>query len=182
MTEPLKDGFGPDVPERIADAIAKVWPSFRREAFLREALRGYADLELIARARDISSALHAHLPADYDEAIRILMASLGPRTASAQELGRHRSSTRRMSSSSPTMGMANGRRPWRCNTNSHSGSRRSSPSARFSPAELLLSGCARESELFSASSGRSRNLGSVSGVSQADNHEAPGPVSGKRYP
>ena len=79
MAEPLKDSFGPDVPRRIADAIVAVRPGFPARAFLAEALDGYEDLELTPRARRIARALRAHLPADYDEAIDVLLASLGPR-------------------------------------------------------------------------------------------------------
>jgi 3-methyladenine DNA glycosylase AlkC len=79
VAEPLKDSFGPDVPRRIADAIVAVRPNFPARAFLADALDGYEELELTPRARHIARALHAHLPADYDEAIDVLLASLGPR-------------------------------------------------------------------------------------------------------
>ena len=78
MAAPLKDSFGPDVPRRIAEDIQAVWPGFPLGAFLAEALEGYEELELTPRARHIARALHAHLPADYDEAIEVLLASLGP--------------------------------------------------------------------------------------------------------
>lgn len=77
MAEPLKDSFGPSVPRRIARMISAVHPTFLAEAFVRDALEGYEALELTPRARQISRALHAHLPSDYEEAIRILLASLG---------------------------------------------------------------------------------------------------------
>lgn len=78
MAAPLKDSFGPDVPARIAEAIEAVHPTFPVVAFLADALDGYNDLELTPRARHIARALHAHLPADYDQAIGVLLASLGP--------------------------------------------------------------------------------------------------------
>jgi 3-methyladenine DNA glycosylase AlkC len=82
MAAPLKDSFGPDVPARIAEAISEVRPGFPVRAFLADALEGYEDLELTPRARHIARALRAHLPADYEEAIDVLLASLGPRTES----------------------------------------------------------------------------------------------------
>jgi 3-methyladenine DNA glycosylase AlkC len=85
MAAPLKESFGPDVPARIAEAVAAVWPPFPARAFLRDALKGYEDLELTPRARHIARALHAHLPTDYDLAIEILLASLGP-PAKCEEL------------------------------------------------------------------------------------------------
>jgi 3-methyladenine DNA glycosylase AlkC len=77
MAEPLKDSFGPDVPVRIGSAIASVRSSFPVEKFVADALDGYEALELTARCRHIARALHDHLPADYDDAIDILLAALG---------------------------------------------------------------------------------------------------------
>ena len=78
MAAPLKDSFGRDVPARIAASIVAVWPDFPADAFVAEALDGYDALELTPRVRQIARALHTHLPADYDAAIDILLASLGP--------------------------------------------------------------------------------------------------------
>ena len=78
MAEPLKNRFGPDVPVRIAAMIAAVHPGFRSAAFVADALAGYDALELTPRARQIADALATHLPADPEEAIAVLVASLGP--------------------------------------------------------------------------------------------------------
>ena len=51
MSEPLKNSFGPDVPEVIADMIAPVYPGFERERFISLAVDGLQDLELTPRAR-----------------------------------------------------------------------------------------------------------------------------------
>ena len=80
MAEPLKDRLGTDVPVRIAATIASVHPGFPSDAFVARAREGYADLELTARARQIAHALAAHLPAPPEEALRVLVASLGPPT------------------------------------------------------------------------------------------------------
>lgn len=79
MAEPLKNQFGPEIPRKIAERIAAVYPEFKREAFIREALAGYEPLDLLARGRKIAKALRSHLPADYEKAIAILIASLGPK-------------------------------------------------------------------------------------------------------
>lgn len=79
MGEPLKNHFGPDVPARIARMIEDVHPSFPAKAFLADALDGYEALELTPRARHIARALGRHLPRDYERAIEILVASLGPK-------------------------------------------------------------------------------------------------------
>jgi 3-methyladenine DNA glycosylase AlkC len=87
MAAPLKDRFGPDVPRRIAEAIAMVWPDFPVRRFLVDALDGYEDLELMPRGRHIARSLNAHLPTNYDEAIEILLASLGPLTQGEKPTG-----------------------------------------------------------------------------------------------
>jgi 3-methyladenine DNA glycosylase AlkC len=78
MATALKDLYGPEIPARIADQIVAVHPAFPVDAFLADALHGYDDLELTPRARHIADALGRHLPTDYDEAIAILLASIGP--------------------------------------------------------------------------------------------------------
>lgn len=78
MAEPLKDRFGRDVPPRIATMIEAVHPDFPTAAFINRALDGYDDLELTPRARQIAHALAEHLPADPQQAIAILVASIGP--------------------------------------------------------------------------------------------------------
>ena len=78
MATALKDLYGHDIPATIAQQIVAVDRAFPVDAFLEDALAGYDDLELTPRARQIADALSRHLPADYDEAIEILLASLGP--------------------------------------------------------------------------------------------------------
>jgi 3-methyladenine DNA glycosylase AlkC len=77
VAAPLKDAYGPEVPERIAGMIRRVHPGFASEAFLRDALDGYEALELTPRARRVAAALTRHLPEDYERAVAILVASLG---------------------------------------------------------------------------------------------------------
>ncbi len=76
MAEPLKNSFGPDVPRAIARMIAAVFPRFDEKAFVRSALDGYDDLELMPRAWKIAHALRRCLPDDYEQALAILLASL----------------------------------------------------------------------------------------------------------
>ena len=83
MAEPLKNQFGPDVPHRIGAMIAAVHPRFDVRAFVRDCLKGYDALNLVARGWRIADTLHAHLPTDYDEAVEVLVRSLGPRLESS---------------------------------------------------------------------------------------------------
>lgn len=87
MAEALKDSFGPDVVLRISKMIEAVHPSFPSAAFTADALVGFEQLELTPRAHQIASSLGAHLPADFEEAARILVASIGPPIASDELTG-----------------------------------------------------------------------------------------------
>lgn len=75
MAEALKNHYGPEIPHAIARMIASVHPRFNTRAFLRDALDGYDTLELMQRGRRIADALHAHLPAHYADAVKVLLAS-----------------------------------------------------------------------------------------------------------
>ncbi|MDX2227335.1 MAG: DNA alkylation repair protein [Verrucomicrobiae bacterium] len=77
MAEPLKNSYGPEIPKRLADQIARVSAKFNAKAFLREVMDGYLDLELMPRGRHIARVLARHLPADFPAAVDILLRSLG---------------------------------------------------------------------------------------------------------
>ena len=87
MAEPLKNSFGPEVPEKIARMIEAAYPSFDSGAFLARALDGYDGLELTPRAKQIAAAMAQHLPADRRRALEILIASLGPEIEEAELQG-----------------------------------------------------------------------------------------------
>ncbi|MGI9584582.1 MAG: DNA alkylation repair protein, partial [Acidimicrobiia bacterium] len=78
MAEPLKNSFGPDVVDAIADMLPRTSSDFDRTRFLEVALDGYNDLELTPRARQISDALAETLPTDRARAIAVITNSLGP--------------------------------------------------------------------------------------------------------
>lgn len=87
MAEPLKNQFGPEIPTRIARMIARTSAAFDQVAFVGEALDGYQDLALLPRGRQIAHALRHHLPEDYEAALAILLASLGPKLDRTEEFG-----------------------------------------------------------------------------------------------
>lgn len=87
MPEPLKTFFSPALVRRIGRSIASVHPGFPERAFVRDATRELESLELLARAGRIAEALGAHLPADYPEAIDVLVRSLGPEHATDELVG-----------------------------------------------------------------------------------------------
>lgn len=55
--------------------IRAVHADFPHEAFLRDALAGYAPLTLTGRGFQIAEALHKHLPPEYPAAVDVLLAS-----------------------------------------------------------------------------------------------------------
>lgn len=89
MAEPftLKSFFSPELVRRLAADLARVHPSFPRRAFVADACAGLDGLELLDRGRHIAAALAEHLPQRYEEAIEVLLGSLGPEHATDELLG-----------------------------------------------------------------------------------------------
>ncbi len=87
MAASLKSRYGPEIPARIADMIARVYGAFPKRDFLRDALAGYEALELMPRGRHIARALRTHLPQDVPAALEILIASIYPLRAETEGTG-----------------------------------------------------------------------------------------------
>ena len=79
MAEPLKNQFGVEIPGKLARMIFRSFPTFKQDAFVRDALDGYEALSLMPRAWKIARTLRGYLPANYPLAAEILIASLGPK-------------------------------------------------------------------------------------------------------
>jgi 3-methyladenine DNA glycosylase AlkC len=75
LASQLKDQFGESAPRAIASMVRAVHPGFPHDAFIRDALDGYGPLSLTARGQRVALALRRHLPADYPQAIGILLES-----------------------------------------------------------------------------------------------------------
>lgn len=87
MAEPLKNHFGTEIPRKIASMIAPVFSGFDADAFVKETLNGYEQLDLLPRGKKIAYTLHRYLPDDYSAAAEILMASLGPQLDATESHG-----------------------------------------------------------------------------------------------
>lgn len=87
MAEPLKSFFSQDLVRRLSADLARVHPAFPGRSFVRQAGSGLDALELVGRARHIARALAEHLPADYPEAVGVLLRSLGPEHATDELVG-----------------------------------------------------------------------------------------------
>ena len=77
VADALKTFFSPALVKRLARSLVAAHPTFSERAFVRNATRGLDDLELLDRARHIMRAMSRHLPAEYPEAIGIVLRSLG---------------------------------------------------------------------------------------------------------
>jgi hypothetical protein len=77
MAEALKDHFDETVVRRIGAMLRSAHAGFPERRFVAEATKGLGSLELVDRARHVAAAMQRALPADFDEAARILVASLG---------------------------------------------------------------------------------------------------------
>jgi len=95
MAEPFKNLVNTALVNDTAQHLQRVWPGFDAAAFRAQALAGLDALELKARVQQIAAALDACLPADLDQALGLLEASLGPAGdpfSQGDDLGQLRSS------------------------------------------------------------------------------------------
>jgi 3-methyladenine DNA glycosylase AlkC len=76
LAELLKNKYTIDVAEKISKMICAVHPTFDSAGFVSHVYQGYDQLELMARGRKIALALKVFLPADFKQAVAILLASL----------------------------------------------------------------------------------------------------------
>jgi 3-methyladenine DNA glycosylase AlkC len=74
----LKDFFDAGVVRSIAAQLRGAHRRFDETAFIRECLRGLPQLELTERAWHVAEAMRRHLPDDFADAARVIVASLGP--------------------------------------------------------------------------------------------------------
>ncbi len=77
MEKSLKNFYNLDVVDDIASRISAAYRPFKREAFIADIMCELPHLELKARALCIAAALRKHLPQNYENALEILLQSLG---------------------------------------------------------------------------------------------------------
>jgi 3-methyladenine DNA glycosylase AlkC len=87
MAEPLKNRYGPEVPQRIGAMLAAVTPGFDAALFCRDVLADYEARDLMARGQRIAQVMRDHLPASYPDALDRVMASIGPKLATTNSFG-----------------------------------------------------------------------------------------------
>ncbi|MCA1569642.1 MAG: DNA alkylation repair protein [Chloroflexi bacterium] len=83
------EDFGAQTAEILAERIHAVHPAFRARAYVDEVAESVAELGLKARVRVMAAALRRHLPPSYEDALAILLASLGPELADHEGMFTH---------------------------------------------------------------------------------------------
>ncbi len=78
MAQTLKSRFGPAVVAEIAGMVKTAWPAFDAAAFVFDALAGFEERELMARADHLAVTMRRHLPEDFATAGEVVLQSLGP--------------------------------------------------------------------------------------------------------
>lgn len=87
MPSKLKDFFDEALVRSIAHDVHRAYPSLDVEAFVADCLRGLDALELIDRGHHVGEVLGRHLPERFEEAAKILVASLGPALTRTEGFG-----------------------------------------------------------------------------------------------
>ena len=78
MPEPFKNLFSKALITGIGEHLAKAWPEFDRAGFESSASKNLDALELKQRSAQITDAMAASLPGDFETSAAILLASLAP--------------------------------------------------------------------------------------------------------
>lgn len=78
----LKEIFNVERLQHIASEMTAVYPAFDVEGFLKHAKAGLAELSVMQRMARVSESLHAVIPLDYPQTLKVLYA-LAPRLNSA---------------------------------------------------------------------------------------------------
>jgi 3-methyladenine DNA glycosylase AlkC len=86
VAEPFKNLINKQVVETMAGHFALHYSDFDKQAFIATATNGLELLELKARTEHITQAMIEHFPADFEQAAKILLASLAPAQADKQSL------------------------------------------------------------------------------------------------
>ncbi len=84
-----KDDFGAEGAAVLAKTIHAVHPEFPVREYVHEIAEAVEGLELKARVRVMSAALRRHLPPTYEDALAILVESLGPELADDEGMFTH---------------------------------------------------------------------------------------------
>ena len=74
----VRDVFNPEAVAKLADDLQAAWRNFNAAAFQKQILAKLAVQTYSERKQAITDALSAHLPADFEQAVGILLQALPP--------------------------------------------------------------------------------------------------------
>ncbi|MFT6145399.1 MAG: 3-methyladenine DNA glycosylase AlkC [Myxococcota bacterium] len=83
---PFKDSINAATVAEQATAMLAVYPAFDASSFTAQATAGLEALELKDRVKQVASALRAHLPSDWSQTTRILVAAMPPALPTAEKV------------------------------------------------------------------------------------------------
>ncbi|MBX2850698.1 MAG: DNA alkylation repair protein [Phycisphaeraceae bacterium] len=78
MAEPFKNFFNVKMVSAMGQHLARAWPDFDEDGFVGVATSSLDDLELKERSAQITKALDAFLPNDFEHAASVMLTSLAP--------------------------------------------------------------------------------------------------------
>ena len=78
MAKKLKEWFDAELAKLLSDKLSVELPGVNGGSFVREVENGVGELELKDRVELIADSLYEHIPGEYQEKLRILVAILGP--------------------------------------------------------------------------------------------------------
>ena len=83
--QPLKSYVNAAIARQLAEQIKAVYADFAIDAFVQQVSSGLKELELKERVAHIAGGLRDYLPAEYPEAVNLLLAILGPDNSTEEE-------------------------------------------------------------------------------------------------
>ena len=83
--QPLKSYVNAAMARQLAEQIKAVYADFAVEPFVEQASSGLEELELKERVAHMAVCLRDYLPAEYPEAVNLLLAILGPDNRTEEE-------------------------------------------------------------------------------------------------
>lgn len=88
-TQLFKHYYGLSLAQTLADKITAIYPGFDTPSFIAQLASTLDELEFKGRIALISAALRDHLPSHYPDAVKILLAILGPEIAAEEGMFRN---------------------------------------------------------------------------------------------
>ena len=87
MADTLKSYFNERMIRSIAADLKRAHPALDLKRFVRECLAGIEEMELTQRGAHVAEVMRQHLPPAYEDAVEIIIASLGAEHSGSESFG-----------------------------------------------------------------------------------------------